>query len=686
MSLFDELKRRNVFRVGTAYLVAAWLLLQVADIVLENIGAPAWVMKGVMLLLAIGLPVALILAWAFELTPEGVKRESEVDRTQSITPRTGQRLNRIIIAMLAIALAYFIVESRFLDRDGEPENDMVSELEKSIAVLPFSNLSNDPENDMFVSGLHDDLLTQLSKIRELNVIARTSVLGYANTTRKVSDIGRELGVATVLEGGVQRAGDRVRINVQLIATDNDQHLWAETYDRELSLDNIFDIQSEITRQIVSQLQAAMTAGEAAKLETHPTDNLAAYEAYLDARYFLDRWGTNNFDMYAQSLAAAERAVELDPEFADAWAVLGWVQLYQFWYAGRDRKMAQVADRATARALELDPDSAFARSTRGWYHYWVFFDYDASIPQFKRAIELQPGMANAWDGLASAYRRSGRWRQAVEAFDRSRKLSPNFDYSFVELAETYRTLRDFAASDRVTELATRRFPDSYPVERLEADLHLSRTGERQPLLVAQRRAAGTPSVSGSTKLDYVLTEGIYGDLGRALAYLQEWSPGTADVQYDYWPEELIVATLNALSDSGDASIVAQQAQYALENIERELAAEPDNAELEKARGLALALLGRRDAAVASARRTRELYPLTLDAFGGLEYLEDAIRIAAMAGDTNLALEWLDEYQGGGVGQTLMAFSTDKTLTDIVNTEGFAELVDRYGLVPEDRNKP
>jgi TolB-like protein len=245
MQLFKDLQRRNVFRVGLAYIVSSWLLIQVADLVLENIGAPDWVMQTIMLLLALGFPVVLFFAWAFEVTPEGIKRESEVDRSVSATHVTGRRLDRAILAVLAVALGYFIWESRFSDRDrgrvdpapvqsagqaepaaadAETPVGRAAADSRSIAVLPFENRSRLEDDTFFSEGIHDELLTNLARIGSLRVISRTSVMRYQDTLLSIPEIARELGVATVLEGAVQRAGDTVRINVQLIDAQTDEHL------------------------------------------------------------------------------------------------------------------------------------------------------------------------------------------------------------------------------------------------------------------------------------------------------------------------------------------------------------------------------------------------------------------------------------------------------------------------------
>jgi len=249
---FRELRRRNVFRVAIAFLIVAWLLLQVVDILVPILALPDWVGRFVFLLLVIGFPISLLFAWAFELTPEGVKLEKNVDRTESITPSTGRKLDFTIIGVLVVALGVSMYAN--FDEDVEPDSvSPVAEIEPddesaevlatagkaSIAVLPFANRSADESDAFFVDGMHDDLLTQLAKISALKVISRTSVLQYRDTEKSMKVIGDELGVTTLLEGGVQRAGDRIRINVQLIDANTDEHIWAETYNRELTVDNIF---------------------------------------------------------------------------------------------------------------------------------------------------------------------------------------------------------------------------------------------------------------------------------------------------------------------------------------------------------------------------------------------------------------------------------------------------------------
>ena len=275
MSFIEELKRRNVFRVGIAYVVGAWLLLQAADILFEAFAAPDWSLRLLVILLILGLPVALFFAWAFELTPEGIKRESQVDRSQSITHHTGRKLDRAIIAVLALALGYFVVDKFVLQSGAPPDTvDVVGQpdaasgdggevvtalpTDKSIAVLPFEHRSSVDEDRFFTSGIHDDLLTQLAQISSLRVISRTSVAQFENTDKPIREIAELLNVSTILEGGVQRAGNQVRINLQLIDAATDAHLWAKTYDRELTASNVFAIQSEIATAVTEAMRATLS--------------------------------------------------------------------------------------------------------------------------------------------------------------------------------------------------------------------------------------------------------------------------------------------------------------------------------------------------------------------------------------------------------------------------------------------
>ena len=408
MRIFKELQRRNVFRVAIGYVVSSWLLVQVADVVLENIGSPDWVMQTIMLVLALGFPVVVFFSWAYEVTPEGIKRESQIDRTQSITNVTGRKLDRAITAVLVVALAYFAYDKFVLGpaRDAElvqatteavasevvDQPVQAAEIEKSIAVLPLENLSPNPENAFFADGIHDDLLTQLAKIESLKVVSRTSVQKYRDSLKNMREIGRELGVATLLEGGVRRAGNSVRINVQLIDSDSDETLWAETYDRELTAENIFAIQREMATSIAGELHATLSLEEVVRLGVQPTQNTRAYDLYVKGRYF---WNQRTREGLNRALEYFNQAIEEDPNYALAYAGVASIyvimgnELYSWAHPRDSYPKAQAAAR---RALEIDDTLAEAHAVLGDALFRYDWDFVSAGREHQRAIALNPSYA------------------------------------------------------------------------------------------------------------------------------------------------------------------------------------------------------------------------------------------------------------------------------------------------------
>jgi TolB-like protein len=446
MSFFEELKRRNVFRVGVAYAISAWVLLQVMDLVLDNTDAPDWVMDVFMIVVLLGFVVALVIAWAYEMTPEGIRKEADVDRDESVTHHTAKKLD--VITLVAIgAMALLIVGERLIGpapepapatEAGETETAQIStpasadpapvaiapEIDnKSIAVLPLANRSVNEEDAFFAEGMHDEILTRLSRIGSLKVISRTSVMGYADTTKKMAEIGQELGVATLLEGGVQRAGNRVRVNVQLIEAATDKHLWAEIFDRELTADNLFDIQSEITRSISDALEAVLTGDEQLALNDKPTENLEAYAYYLRAKAMSAGYGRPEGELRS-SISIYESAIALDPNFAAAWAAIStdWTEL-QWTTGGTSNELAN-AEKALAKAQELAPEAAETLTAEGYVHYWGYLEYQKALDAFDAALAKKPGSVLALRGKAYVQRRMGRLDESASTFRRAIELDPN----------------------------------------------------------------------------------------------------------------------------------------------------------------------------------------------------------------------------------------------------------------------
>jgi len=446
LSFIGELKRRNVFRVGIAYTVAAWLIAQVTELAADSFGAPEWVMQMLLIVLALGLPVALILAWALELTPDGIRKEKDVDRSQSIAPQTGKKLNNTILVLMALAIAYLLFDK--FSGSAQPETDPLSLQvagqtadvnetralpaaeasaepvisKQSIAVLPFDNRSNREEDEFFVEGMHDDLLTNLAKIASLKVISRTSVARYKDTEIPIPAIAKELGVATIMEGAVQRAGDTVRINVQLIDAQTDEHLWAEIFDREMTTENLFAIQTEISRKIAEALKAKLSPEEQKRVDIRPTENLAAYSAYLRGRQLIARRTAETVD---QALIEFQRAAELDPQFALAWVGIAEAAQLALRVSDMDRPEAiQLSQEAVEKALAINDRLGEVQLARATLILLKRGDNEEREAALKLAIELSPGYAQAWQSYSAFVSNfPRRLHEALELAEKAAELDP-----------------------------------------------------------------------------------------------------------------------------------------------------------------------------------------------------------------------------------------------------------------------
>ena len=385
MNFFAELKRRNVIRMAGLYLVGALLLTQVAGTVLPMFGAPDWLPRSIVILLAIGFLPALIFSWVFELTPQGLKRDEDVAPEESIAPQTARRMDRMIIAVLALALGYFgfdkfvlgprreaaiLASVQKLDASPTAAKPGAVISDKSIAVLPFINMSEDKDaNAFFADGMHEDILTNLAFIRDLHVVSRTSVMQYRNTTKSINEIASELKVAYLLEGSVRRAGNKVRVTGQLIRAETDEHVWASSYDRDIS--DVFAIQAELSKSIAGALQAVLSPETKALLERRPTDSPAAYDAYLRARQ-LGNSG-DYFDARAM-VVLLRRAVELDPKFAAAWAELAKREAFIFFKMVQTPAQLALAKTAIDLAVQLAPEDPAVIKGLGYYYYYGHRDY------------------------------------------------------------------------------------------------------------------------------------------------------------------------------------------------------------------------------------------------------------------------------------------------------------------------
>jgi TolB-like protein len=414
MSFFEELKRRNVFRVGIAYVVVGWLLLQVTDIVVPIMELPNSVAKVVLFLLMIGFPLVIFFAWAFELTPEGVKREKDVDRSQSITSTTGRKLDFAIIGILVLAVGILLIDKFGTSEQAIDEPVAAAEvpaegINKSIAVLPFVNMSEDAANEFFSDGISEEILNALAKVKDLKVAGRTSSFAFKGRNEDLREIGEALGVKHILEGSVRKAGNTVRITAQLIQVDDGFHLWSDTYDRELT--NIFAIQDEIANSILVALKAELLDEEFSDLAATKTDT-QAYEKFLLAKQRI-------YDRNEASLEAAasllDDVLEADPAYAPAYAqrAIVYLLLVEDQYGEIPREVADPAAREFAdKALQLDPGLAEAWAASGLYYNGQPSGHDQAIEHLEKALSINPGLIDASNWLQIAFGNAGQPQKSV----------------------------------------------------------------------------------------------------------------------------------------------------------------------------------------------------------------------------------------------------------------------------------
>ena len=400
-SFWVELKRRNVVRVAIAYAIVSWLLLQVADVVLDNIEAPAWVFQAILLLLVIGFPVAIIFAWAFELTPEGLKKEKDVDRSESITNITGRKLDFVIIGVLVVAVGFLLLDKIYLSEGDTAADEVIATERQSIAVLPFVNMSPDPDQEYFSDGLSEEILNLLAKIPDLKVIGRTSSFAFKGKNQDLRIIGQTLGVRTLLEGSVRKSGNEVRVTVQLIDASDGTHIWSETYNR--TLNDIFAVQDDVAAAIIDALQMHISA---IPTRGRPTDNTEAYALFLKARAFVS---DGRFDESEETLLSA---IELDPKFAEAHELLA----YKHWIHSEQQR----AYEAAAKALAIDPNLVLAQAV---YQQAKIGTHLAGVEAFERAVREQPGNPALIQPLSWNLMQAGYLREALSLSEQLVDVDP-----------------------------------------------------------------------------------------------------------------------------------------------------------------------------------------------------------------------------------------------------------------------
>jgi TolB-like protein/Tfp pilus assembly protein PilF len=432
---FTELKRRNVYKVAVAYVVAGWALSQGIAQVFPVFDVPNWAIRLIVMLIISGLPIALVLAWMFELTPEGIKRSEDVDVSASHISK-GRAWIYVVIVAGAISIGLF-----FVGRYTAPKQSVATgALKKSIAVLPFENLSEDKANAYFAEGIKDEILTKLATVRDLKVISRTSTAKYQSKPDNLKSVAHELGVSTVLEGAVQKAGDKVRVNVRLIDARADTHLWAKSYDRDIK--DALEVESEVSQEIADALQARLSPSESHALASAGTRDPEAYDLFLRGEYeFHQAENVLASDAYDRADAFYEQALARDPNFAQAAAALARSRLSRHWYVSAlTPTQLEKVKSFIERALALAPNSSEAHFALGLFFYFGQQEYENALAEFNRTLELQPNNAVARQYCAWVYRRRGEWERSLADAQRAEELDPRDARIPANIGGTYLSLR------------------------------------------------------------------------------------------------------------------------------------------------------------------------------------------------------------------------------------------------------
>ena len=633
MNFFSELKRRNVYKVAVAYAAVGWLVIQIATATFPTLEIPTWAMRLVVILVLLGFPVALVLAWAFELTPEGIARTPAAVEAKQRSSSWKGWIVVVIIALGAAAWLFLELPLPFglAEKFGSRAAWKSRGAGKSIAVLPFASLSEDKANSYFAEGIQDEILTRLAQIRGLEVISRTSTLRYKSAPENLHDIANQLGVAHVLEGSVQKSGDRVRINVQLINAETDTHLWAETYDRTLT--DIFAVESEVAQRLADSLRVTLTGSEKATLATKPTENAAAYDAYLRGLALV----ASNRETPEAFKGAADffdTATQLDPKFALGWARASIAHSRVYW-AGHDRTPARrdKAKQTADRARELQPDLGEAFLARGYYEYVVVRHYDAAWSAFKDALARLPNNADVLTALSFIERRKGRWSDALAHQEQAGRLDPQNLPVLSQLGLTYFALKRFGDAHAIVDRLLALSPDNPQVLAGLARLDLSEGN-----LAAAETAMG--SASPAPNNDYVFEIQVrvaliahrFDDANRLLENAFARSPSELGMfagKYRY----LLGFAKQLAGDPAGARPIFEQARTELEAV---LEKQPDSPETCMYLGFVHAALGNKEAALAAAQKAAALRPASMDAVAGAAFEEAVARIRAQFGETDAAI--------------------------------------------------
>ena len=616
---FEELQRRKVYRVAAAYVVAAGFLIQIASAAFPAWELPNWSLRLVIVLLLIGFPIALILAWAYDITPQGIQG----------TPKTpGGHRRRNLILLIASAVVISASAGFFL-----LPRAIWQKVDKSVAVLPFQNLSDDPANAYFADGIQEEVLTRLTKIGDLKVISRTSTQGYQSDPNNLAEIAKQLGVANILEGSVQKAGDQVRVNVHLVNVQTGSQLWAETYDRKLS--DIFSVETEIAKGIAESLQAKLTGREEQALAATPTNNPQAYDAYLRGLAFEAR-GNYASDALFKAIEFYDLAVRLDANFALAWARLSGV--HALLYSNRRDTTAarrDAAKEALENAQKLQPTTPETLLFTGYYQYWVLQDYGLAKATFGRVSKMLPGNSEVLYALGAIARSEGHWEESIGYWERGLALNPRNTALLTEVAFTYAALRQFPTAEKLYDRALDILPNELSLTALKASIYQAEGNLQDAAkLLVQVNEQTNSDVAVRIKLTQWRLERNTEAL-RQIQSRETQLEFTSGIEKGSKQVGLALAQRIA-GETAQAKADAEQARNTLESLKKD---QPDNAFVAAALAVAYAILDQKELALNEAQRATTLLPSNKDHLSGPAFEENLALVEMIVGENSRAIATL-----------------------------------------------
>src|SRR5436190_2483670 len=629
-NFFAELKRRNVYRAAAAYGVVAWLLIQIATQVFPFFDIPNWTVRFVVVALVIGFPIAMLVAWLYELTPEGFVREEEVD---PVTRKgLGRKMDFVIIGVLLLVIAMLVYQRL-------PFRNLAGETipRKSIAVLPFENFTADKENAFFADGIQDDILTSLARIRDLRVISRSSVMQFRDVAlRNLREIGKALGVANILEGSVRRDGNHVVINVQLIDAPQDRHLWANRYDR--TLDDSLGLQGELAGEIADALRVTLSPEEKARVEKKPTASSEAYLVYLQANQI-----ERNPDTLLEDLKKAEQlylqAITLDPNFALVHARLASTRAQIFHYYEPLDSWKTKARHDASEALRLQPNLAEAHLANGQCLYWMDGDYGRALEEFDAALRLSPNHAEVGIFIAAIKRRQGHWQEALQAYERTQKIDPQNPNIVRSVLFTNTALRRWPEAAGWAQKMRAMAPASLVAKTQSGYVDFWWKGDTHSLksLLSEVPAETDPDGAiTACRWDVAM---IDRDFAAARLVLQRSPVNEASYTNAALTPKTFFQGCIELAEGNNT-----EAQRLFESVrpifEKAVEEAPANADRHANLGWFYAFMGRRDEAIREGRRAVELKPESTDAVDGAIMNCYLALIYARLGEKDLAIPLIE----------------------------------------------